>query len=310
MTPFTDKMTFPQRLINTVVTIIFTLVHLGEEEVSSKYCPELPVVSVDDLFQNASLCFQLGSVLDFIQPTMPDQILVGSIMARPGAPLADDLQSLMDRSKHGVILMSLGSVLSDFPDDFIRKLMKAFGSVPYEVIMRNKEAIPGAPGNVHNMSWVPQNDLLAHPNMKLFITHCGINSLIEAVYHGVPVLAFLFANDNHNNAALVRAKEIGESMLLNDFTADQLTETVIRIISEPKYRNNAKKLGNILKNVKLNGSNDPVYWLEHVIKFGAKHLRAHAYEMGGIQYYMMDVIAFLIGITMVIIALIFLSIGA
>ena len=32
--------------------------------------------------------------------------------------------------------------------------------------------------------WVPQNDILGHPKLKLFITHGGNNGQYEALYHG------------------------------------------------------------------------------------------------------------------------------
>ena len=40
------------------------------------------------------------------------------------------------------------------------------------------------PDNIRVIDWMPQNDPIGHPNMKLFITHCGMNSYIEAVYQG------------------------------------------------------------------------------------------------------------------------------
>ena len=304
ITSFTDKMTFSQRLVNTLLEFVLTIYPMGGEDVSRKHVHELPVTSADELYKNASLCFQLrDGALSFVQPTMPDQILVGSIMARPAVPLSKDLQSFMDRSKLGVILMSLDSVLSDLPKDIQKKLMETFRLLPHDVIMKSKKSIPGAPRNVRFMSFIPQNDLLAHRNLKLFITHCGINSLIEAAYHAVPVLGFPFDIDQHNNAALVRARGIGESLLLSNFTTEQLTDGIVRILSNPKYRKNVKKLSDILKDGIENGPNDPVFWLEHVIKYGAKHLRAHAYEMPGYQYFMFDVLAILSGVTLLMIVM-------
>ena len=33
--------------------------------------------------------------------------------------------------------------------------------------------------DVQVVTWVPQNDVLAHPNLKLFLSHCGVNSMYE-----------------------------------------------------------------------------------------------------------------------------------
>lgn len=40
----------------------------------------------------------------------------------------------------------------------------------------------------------------AHPNVRLFITHCGGLSTIEAVQYGVPLLAVPVAGDQPANA--------------------------------------------------------------------------------------------------------------
>ena len=39
-------------------------------------------------------------------------------------------------------------------------------------------------------TWVPQREVLAHPKTKLFLTHCGANGAIEAMYYGVAMLGF------------------------------------------------------------------------------------------------------------------------
>ena len=37
--------------------------------------------------------------------------------------------------------------------------------------------------NVQVITWVPQNDVLAHPNLRTFLSHAGINSMYEVRCH-------------------------------------------------------------------------------------------------------------------------------
>lgn len=50
------------------------------------------------------------------------------------------------------------------------------------------EDISKLPKNVMVKPWLPQSDILAHPNVKLFITHGGLMGTQEGVYRGVPML--------------------------------------------------------------------------------------------------------------------------
>ena len=66
------------------------------------------------------------------------------------------------------------------------------------------ESLQVAP-NIKLIDWAPQNDILAHPGVKLFLTQSGINSLYEAAYNAVPMVSVPIIGDQVNNAAKVIA---------------------------------------------------------------------------------------------------------
>lgn len=44
----------------------------------------------------------------------------------------------------------------------------------------------GLASNIWLVPWLPQNDVLGHAGVKVFVTQAGINSMYEAVYHAKP----------------------------------------------------------------------------------------------------------------------------
>ena len=89
--------------------------------------------------------------------------------------------------------------------------------------------------NIKVVEWLPQNDLLAHKDIKAFVSHVGHNSLYEAAYHGVPVVAFPLFLDQHANAKKVEHLGLGLSVDFKSTDAQQMFETTELVINEPRY---------------------------------------------------------------------------
>ena len=93
---------------------------------------------------------------------------------------------------------------------------------------------PSLKPNIKAVNWLPQNDLLAHKDIKAFVSHVGQNSLYELAYHGVPVVAFPLFSDQFANAQ--KAEQFGLGIAVDHETTDaeQLFETIKRVVNEPR----------------------------------------------------------------------------
>ncbi|KAG5616082.1 hypothetical protein H5410_015906 [Solanum commersonii] len=55
-------------------------------------------------------------------------------------------------------------------------------------------------------SWCPQNQVLSHPSIGFFLTHCGWNSMIESIGSGVPLICWQFFAEQQTNCRYACAK--------------------------------------------------------------------------------------------------------
>lgn len=70
----------------------------------------------------------------------------------------------------------------------MNQIIEAFRTLSMKVIWKvNPEGL-SLSKNVLAEKWVPQNDVLAHKNVKLFITHGGNAGIQEGLYHKVPMI--------------------------------------------------------------------------------------------------------------------------
>ena len=63
-----------------------------------------------------------------------------------------------------------------------------------------KVCIVTCAGNICVQQWLPQQDLLGHPAVKVFLSHGGIHSIYEALYHSTPMVLLPIATDQFDNA--------------------------------------------------------------------------------------------------------------
>lgn len=72
-----------------------------------------------------------------------------------------------------------------------------------------------------------------------------------------------------------------------------------------RYAKVAKEISSIIKNDFMSGKERAAFWVDHVIKYGGDYLRSPATELSFIQFYMIDVIAFLLTVLCIVLLIAF-----
>ncbi|XP_046401574.1 uncharacterized protein LOC124167639 [Ischnura elegans] len=304
--PYGENMTFFERLRNTLFILGTSLARRFialpiQNDVAKQYFGhDMPPLW--ELERNVSLVFSNGHPSTSpIHATMPHLVEVAGmhILAKP-PPLPKELQQLMDANSK-VIIFSLGSIIESaaIPKDRLEALLIAFEKIDAQIIWKwdgEEDELPRRlPSNVHMFKWIPQQSLLAHPNMCGFVTHGGLLSLQEATYHGVPLMGFPFYGDQFMN--LRHVTDTGMGLTLNFFTfkPEELIKSVNEILHNPRYKNIAKKLSSVFRDQPETPLQRGVYWTEYVIRHkGTHHLRSAAMDQNWFQYHLIDVAAFII----------------
>lgn len=107
-----------------------------------------------------------------------------------------------------VLKVSFGSILR--PEmDIVDRLWAALTPLNIPVVWKYSGAEkPRLHPNILALSWAPQNDLVGHPNCRLFVTHGGLNGILEAAYHGTPVAGIPLAFDQVSVGVLRGGKHV------------------------------------------------------------------------------------------------------
>ncbi|KAF2886869.1 hypothetical protein ILUMI_19304, partial [Ignelater luminosus] len=309
--PFSGRLTFVERLLSTIYVCFSLLFNkyilrpsqqaAAEKHFGSNYS------DIGKILSDASLMF-VNTDLAFhpIRPVLPNVIQIGGYthLSAP-KPLPKDLKKLLDDATKGVIYFSFGSNVKskDLPEDSRKIFFETFSELPYTVLWKFEEDdLPGKPDNVFISKWFPQQDVFRHPNIKLFITQGGLQSMDEATYNGIPIVGIPFAGDQENNVNRIINKGIGLGLTLSTLDKSSLKEAILEVANNPRYRNKVKELSELSKDQPMTGLERAVWWTEYVIRHkGAKHLRSPALDIPAYQYYLLDVIGFILAVILIVV---------
>ncbi|XP_069686786.1 UDP-glucosyltransferase 2-like [Periplaneta americana] len=301
---YTDHSTFIQRVHATIHYILLLFAYRfwilpAHDAVVRRHFNNNAIPYIEDVVNNVSLILTCSHFsVQSSRPNMPAVVDIGGMHLRLPQPLPEDLKNFLDGASQGVIYFSLGTnVRSDKMSVEKRQIfLDAFSELQdFRILWKwELDELPGQPCNVKVAKWLPQEDILRHPKMNVFIYQGGMQSTEEAIRAQVPVIGIPFFADQDVNVKKMVELGVGIYVEYEDITKEVILDAIRKILYNPSYKENMKKISKIARDQTKRSLDRAVWWTEYVIRHkGAHHLRSAALDIKWYQYLLLDVIAFI-----------------
>lgn len=208
-----------------------------QEVLLKRYFPNAP--DLRELIYNVSLIL-LNSHPSYTEPVplVPNMIQIAGFHVAEPEPLEASLQKFLDDAQEGVVYFSMGSNLKskNLSPENRKVIMDVFRKLPVKLLWKfEDEALPGQPENVKIAKWLPQRGVLAHSNVRAFISHCGFISTTEAVYFGVPLICVPIYVDQLTNAAFSAKNGVAVTLNFRELSRETLSKALDQVLNETRF---------------------------------------------------------------------------
>lgn len=161
------------------------------------------------------------------------------------APRHDAAPLALPEGDDPLVYISMGTIFNSRPA-LLRACFEALTGIRCRVLVATGGAVDAqtlgpVPPNVLVREIVPQLDVL--PRASLFITHGGMNSVSEALWFGVPLVALPQHGDQFLVAARVAELGAGLALMPPECHADRIGAAIARVLDQPAYAEAARVIG-------------------------------------------------------------------
>jgi zeaxanthin glucosyltransferase len=108
-----------------------------------------------------------------------------------------------------------------------------------------QKAIDALPGKPIVVNYAPQREVLQRA--KLALTHAGLNTVLDALTYGVPVMAVPITFEQPAIAARVHWAGAGRALPLRGINAQTLRENIAVILNDPSYARKAQRIADSIR---------------------------------------------------------------
>jgi MGT family glycosyltransferase len=144
-----------------------------------------------------------------------------------------------------LVYASMGTLQNGL-DHIFRTILDACAPLDLQLILSlgggslNQDQLGDLPPNAILVPYAPQFDVLAYAS--LCITHAGLNTALDVLTQGVPMVAIPITNDQPGVAVRIQWTRTGEILPLADLTTERLQVMISQVMGDQQYRANAKAI--------------------------------------------------------------------
>jgi MGT family glycosyltransferase len=230
---------------------------------------------VDDPFSEHLMIVGTAFGIEIPRPLPPHVQMVGPIFPKIVEPLSPSLSQWLEEGKENteVVYMAFGTLATIEPWQ-AKALVEGLSDTKFRVLWSLPKSqhhiLPPLPSSFRIEHFVPQQAVLSHQSVRVFVSHCGMNSINEALYWEKPILALPFFGDQHYNAA--RIVDLGVALKLNKnhFDSDQVRRKIDALLSIPSYTDAARRMSVVLKST--GGLDKAADIVETTLAGGIRHI--------------------------------------
>ncbi|NEP18907.1 MAG: glycosyltransferase [Leptolyngbya sp. SIO4C1] len=205
--------------------------------------------SSSDAYSDLAQICQQPAEFEFPREQLPACFHFTGPYANPASREATDFpfEQLSDQP---LIYASLGTVQNQLMDTF-EIIAAACADLEAQLVIAlgggsKPEALPNLPGSPIVVAFAPQLALLQRA--ALTITHAGMNTTLESLSNGVPMVAIPIANDQPGVAARIAWTGTGEVVSLKQLSVPRLRQAIATVLTTDTYRDHARRLQAAIQN--------------------------------------------------------------
>ena len=218
-----------------VLKMIFSMGKI-QNDIKRLQAKGYPINNVLDIIQNNDSVDTVVYTSPEFQPaseTFSDKYVFVGPSIRPAV-------SQIEKTHEKLIYISMGTVVNNNVK-FYHDSIKAFANTNYQVIMSvgnlvDMKEFENLPENINVYQSVDQIAVLSKADV--FISHCGMNSVNESLYYGVPLV--MYPQTPEQGGVANRVEQLKAGIFLKKSNAANICNAVETLLNNEEYRKNAQ----------------------------------------------------------------------